>query len=256
MNIERVLAPNAGMFTGPGTNTWLVDSEGSVVVIDPGPVDTSHADAIVAAIGSRQVKSVIVTHTHEDHAPLANPLARDLGAPALGYDRGPGFQPDERLVDGATFQFGTTEAVVVHTPGHSEDHLCFVVDRILFTGDHIMGGSSVMVDDMTSYMGSLDKVRRLDVQAMHPGHGDIISDPSTVIDWYIAHRLQRERDVVEAIAAGASSVADIVEVVYRDVDPGLHRLAARSVSAHVRKLERDGVVVGHGSRLQLAGVAG
>ena len=139
MRIERVLASNPSPYTGPGTNTWIVESADAVAIIDPGPVDDSHARAIAERVGERRVEAVLVTHTHEDHAPLANPLAREFGVPAYGYEPGPAFDPDVRLVDGSEIEVEGLRIRVVHTPGHSDDHLCFLADRILFTGDHIMG---------------------------------------------------------------------------------------------------------------------
>lgn len=236
MRIQRVLASNPGPFTGPGTNTWVVGDGSEVVVIDPGPRDTSHADAIEAVVGDRSVAAVVVTHTHEDHAPLANPLARSLSTLALGYAPGPEFEPDARLGEGSTVAFAGTSLDVLHTPGHADDHLCFRLGRVLFTGDHIMGGSSVMVDDLAPYLRSLERLRSETFDRMYPGHGPEIDDPSTVIDWYIAHRLQRESEIVAAVVAGARSVAEIVETVYAEVDSSLHPLAARSVTAHLRKL--------------------
>lgn len=246
MRIERVLAPNPGPFTGDGTNTWLVEDDGDVVILDPGPRDRSHYDAIAGRIADRRVTAVVVTHTHPDHAPLANPLASDLGVPAAGYDVGPEFVPDQRMDDSSSFEFGSVRLDVVHTPGHSDDHLCFRIGRVLFTGDHIMGGSSVMVEDMARYMGSLEKIRSLGVDAFYPGHGPVMDDPDAVIDWYVAHRLQREREILDAVVAGATSVDDIVEVVYREVDSSLHPLAARSVMAHLRKMADE-------SRVRLSG---
>ena len=240
VRIERVLAPNAGPFTGPGTNTWLLESGGEMVVIDPGPISDPHLGAIVAAIGRRSVASVLVTHTHSDHAPLANPLARELEVPAYGYAAGPDFDPDLRLTEGSNVMVGGVALKVIHTPGHSEDHLCFLVGRILFTGDHVMGGSSVMVEDMGSYLRSLERLQLLDLDRLYPGHGPVIEQPQEVISWYIAHRLQREQEILEAIAGGAIGVDGIVDVVYRDVDRSLHPLAARSVAAHLRKLEEEG----------------
>lgn len=237
MKIERVLANNAGPYTGPGTNTWLLDDgDGSVVVIDPGPVDTRHATAIVERVGSRSVIAVLVTHTHSDHAPLANPLARDLSVPAVGHARGPQFDPEIRLLDGARFDIGSLTLDVVHTPGHADDHLCFRANNVLFTGDHIMGGSSVMVEDLGSYLKSLEKLSGTGLERLYPGHGDEMSEPDEVIDWYVAHRHQRHEEIFTAIASGASSVDEIVEVVYADVDSSLHPLATRSVEAHITLL--------------------
>lgn len=242
MRIDRVLAPNPGPFTGPGTNTWVVGDDTEAVVIDPGPRDQSHDDAIRRTIGDRRLTSVVVTHTHLDHAPLANPLARDLGVPALGHARGPEFDPDERLVDGSVVSVAGESLVVLHTPGHADDHLCFRLGRVLFTGDHIMGGSSVMVEDLTAYLRSLERLKDETLDRLYPGHGPEISEPGPVIDWYIAHRLQREQEILAAIEGGASSIDDVVEVVYAEVDSSLHPLAARSVVAHVRKLAAEGTV--------------
>jgi glyoxylase-like metal-dependent hydrolase (beta-lactamase superfamily II) len=139
---------------------------------------------------------------------------------------------------------GSAPLEVIHTPGHSDDHLCFLTGRILFTGDHIMGGSSVMVDDMASYLRSLRRLQDLDLDRLYPGHGPEIERPQEVISWYIAHRLQREQEILEAIAEGARGVDSIVESVYRSVDRALHPLAARSVAAHLRKLEAEGRIPG------------
>ena len=242
MRIERVLAPNPGPFTGPGTNTWVVGDDAEVVVIDPGPVESSHSDAIEGVVGRRTVRAVIVTHTHPDHAPLANPLARSMSCPALGYGPGPDFQPDERLTDGSTVGFAGASLRVLYTPGHADDHLCFQLERVLFTGDHIMGGSSVMVDDLTRYMASLERLRAEAWDRMYPGHGPEIENPGTVIDWYIAHRLQREREILSAVTGGAHTVDEIVGVVYAEVDVALHPLAARNVVTHLRKLAADASV--------------
>lgn len=249
MSIERVLANNPGPFTGPGTNTWILDDgEGSVVVIDPGPVDSRHARAVMEKVGRRELIAVLVTHTHIDHAPLANPLARDMGVPAVGYAPGPQFEPDIRLLDGAIFDVGSLPLQVVYTPGHSDDHLCFRARNAVFTGDHIMGGSSVMVESMGPYLASLEKLKGTGIERLHPGHGDEMKDPDEVIDWYIAHRLQRHEQIMSAIVGGASNVGEIVEVVYADVDSSLHPLAARSVQAHLTLLSDQGRIALEGDR--------
>jgi len=242
MRIERVLAPNPGPFTGPGTNTWVVGDDRSVVVIDPGPMVVDHETAILDMVGDRSVSSVIVTHTHSDHAPLANPLARTLQVPAVGYAPGPDFDPDERLVDGSVIPVADETLEVLHTPGHSDDHLCFRLGPVLFTGDHVIGGSSVMVDDLAPYLRSLERLRGIEIARMYPGHGPEISEPAEVIDWYIAHRLQREADILGALDAGAGTLGRVVDVVYSGVDPALHPLAERSVAAHLRKLSEEGIV--------------
>ena len=240
MKVGRVLAPNPGPYTGPGTNTYVVGEDESVIIIDPGPIIASHEDAIVAAVGDRSVESVVVTHTHEDHAPLANPLARNLGVPAVGYAPGPEFEPDQRISEGSVLRVGSLELEVLYTPGHSDDHVCFRVGSSLFTGDHIMGGSSVMVTDLAPYMASLERLQTMHFDRMYPGHGPEIDAPGEVVSWYLEHRRQREREIVAAIDAGASTVGSVVEVVYADVDSSLHPLAAFSVIAHLRKLAEEG----------------
>ena len=250
MRIERVLANNPGPFTGPGTNTWILDDgEGSVVVIDPGPVDTKHGRAIVEKIGQRDAVAVLVTHTHVDHAPMANPLASDLGVPSVGYEPGPHFEPDIRLLDGGSLDVGSLRLEAVYTPGHSADHLCFRTGNVLFTGDHIMGGSSVMVEDMGQYLMSLAKLRGTGLTRLHPGHGDEMESPEEVIGWYVAHRLQRHEEIFEAIRSGTSSIPDIVGLVYSDVDSSLHPLAARSVGAHVTLLRQEGRIAFEGEEI-------
>ncbi len=249
MRIERVLANNPGPFTGPGTNTWILDDgEGSVVVIDPGPLDRAHASVIERHLEGRLPVGVLVTHTHIDHAPLANPLATDLGVPAVGYREGPYFDPDLRLGDGERFEVGGLAVEVVYTPGHADDHLCFRVGKVMFTGDHIIGGSSVMVDDMGRYLDSLRRVRDQEVERLLPGHGEEIDQPDQVIDWYLAHRLQRHEEVWAAVGQGATTAGEVVSVVYTGVDPALHSLAGRSVEAHLRLLAEEGRIAFEGGR--------
>ncbi len=240
MRIDRILANNPGPFTGPGTNTWLIEEGGSVMVIDPGPIDTAHMEAVLDAVAERSPAGVLVTHTHIDHAPMANPLARELGVPSLGYAPGPGFVPDALLGDGSVLSVGSVDIEVIHTPGHAADHLCFRAGSVLFTGDHIMGGSSVMVEDMGPYLESLRRLSGTGLTRFHPGHGEDMDDPDLVIDWYIAHRLQRHEQIYSAVETGAATVDDIVEVVYADVARSLHPLAARSVGAHLKLLNEEG----------------
>jgi hydroxyacylglutathione hydrolase len=249
MRIERILANNPGPFTGPGTNTWLLEEGGEVVVIDPGPVDAGHMERIMERVAGNAAVGVMVTHTHLDHAPLANPLARELSVPAFGHSSGPDFDPDLVLRDGSHLAIGPARLEVIHTPGHADDHLCFRVGDVLFTGDHIMGGSSVMVDDMGSYLASLARLRGIGLTKLHPGHGDDMDEPDQVIDWYLAHRRQRHEEILEAIRSGATSVEDIVEVVYRDIDRALHPLAARSVQAHLKLMFEQGRIASSGHDL-------
>ena len=250
MEIQRILANNPGPFTGPGTNTWLLDDGGGhVIVIDPGPVDKEHRKAIENAVAARAVVSVLVTHNHLDHAPMANPLASSLSVAAIGHAPGPDFEPDVLVSDGDQLGFGEERLTVIHTPGHSADHLCFRVGNVLFSGDHIIGGSSVMVEEMGPYLDSLEKIRGTGVEHIFPGHGDEIDKADEVIDWYVAHRRQRHQEVLRAIEAGARTIPDIVGVVYAEVDPALYPLAARSVSAHLRLMSDEGRIAFAGEDL-------
>lgn len=129
---------------------------------------------------------------------------------------------------------------VIHTPGHSDDHLCFQVGEVLFTGDHIMGGGSVMIEDLASYLQSLHKLRGRGLSRLLPGHGEPMDQPDRVIDWYVAHRRQRHQEVLAAVEAGNGTIPDIVATVYAGVDPALHPLAARSVAAHLVLLDKEG----------------
>lgn len=239
MIVETVLAPNPGIYTGPGTNTYLVADGGDVAVIDPGPIIDSHRLAIAVAIGDRNPVAVIATHTHSDHAPLANPLAERFDVPVYGNRPGPDFAPDVRLSDGDHVRVGGVSIESVHTPGHTADHLCFLIEDRLFTGDHIMGGSTVVMEDAAAYLQSLYRVRALDVRRIEPGHGPSMDDAGTVIAGYIEHRLAREREIVEAIRAGASTVADVVDAVYSFVPVDLGPAATHQVIVQLRKLYAD-----------------
>lgn len=250
MRIERILANNPGPYTGPGTNTWVLeDGAGSAVVIDPGPVDSRHATTIAERLVGRRLEAVLVTHTHIDHAPMANPLARDFDVPAVGHAPGTQFDPDIRLLDGASFDVGSLRLQVIHTPGHADDHLCFRAGDVLFTGDHIKGGSSVMVEEMGPYLDSLEKLRATGLTRLLPGHGDEMGEPDAVIDWYLAHRRQRHDEVYAAVESGSHTVMQVVERVYADVDPSLHPLAARSVSAHLSLLSDQGRIAFEGDEV-------
>lgn len=251
MKVQRVLAPNPGPFTGPGTNSYVISSAGKAVVLDPGPVIDEHVAAVEAAVGSDEPLAVLVTHTHPDHAPAANLLASRLGVDAVGFAAGPEFEPTRTLGDGDTVTVGDVDLVAVHTPGHTADHLCYQVADVVFTGDHIMGGSTVIIEDALAYMLSLERVRGLHPAHLYPGHGPELPDATNAITTYIEHRLERERQIVNAVTAGAGTIDDIVAVVYSDVDPSLHAAAAYQVGVQVKKLEAEGRIdPGVGSSVQ------
>jgi glyoxylase-like metal-dependent hydrolase (beta-lactamase superfamily II) len=252
--IERILAPNPGLYTGPGTNTYLMRSAGEVLIVDPGPVIEAHAVAIRSAIGGDTAVGVIVTHTHPDHAPLANPLARLLGVAAMGFGPGPEFTPDVRIADGGTIVYGTEAVTAIHTPGHTPDHLCFRRGEVLLTGDHIIEGSTVVIDDATDYLESLYRVSELDITRIEPGHGNAIDDAGAAITSYIEHRLDRERQLLAAIRAGTATVGDLVDAVYEGIPEGLRDAAAHQVRVQLTKLSRDGAVWFVDDRTELARV--
>jgi glyoxylase-like metal-dependent hydrolase (beta-lactamase superfamily II) len=247
--ISRILAPNPGLYTGPGTNTYIIESEGEALVLDPGPIIDTHAVEIVKALDGLHPVGVVATHTHPDHAPLANSLAVTLDVPVYGYEEGPQFLPDITVADGETIDVGLIELLAVHTPGHTPDHLCFRIDDVLFTGDHIMGGSTVIIEDAAQYLDSLYLVRDLEVARLEPGHGDAMDDAAKVINDYINHRLERERQIIAAIAGGASSIGDIVDIVYVGIPEGLRDAASRQVEVQISKLFDDGAVSFDGRRL-------
>jgi glyoxylase-like metal-dependent hydrolase (beta-lactamase superfamily II) len=240
--IELVLAPNPGPFTGPGTNTYVIESSGEALVLDPGPIIVEHLDAIRVALTGLTPVGVVVTHTHPDHAPAANGLGREFDVPVYGFAPGDGFEPTDRLEDGAPIVFGEDRLLTVHTPGHTADHVCFRLHDFLFTGDHIMGGSTVIIEDAAAYMRSLEKVAALDPAHLYPGHGPELPDAREVIAEYIAHRIERERQVLEAVRSGAATIGDIVDVVYAGLDVALRFAATMQVHTQLVKLKNEGRV--------------
>lgn len=240
--IERVLAPNPGPYTGPGTNTYVIASAGEALVLDPGPIIDKHLDAIRVALTDLAPVGVVVTHTHPDHAPAANGLGRDLDVPVFGFAPGDGFDPTDRLEDGSEIPFGDSRLVAVHTPGHTADHLCFRLGDLLFTGDHIMGGSTVIIEDLAAYMRSLQRVAELDPAHLYPGHGPELAEAREVITEYIAHRVEREQQVLDAIREGAATIGDVVDAVYEGIDTALRQAATMQVHTQLLKLKNEGRV--------------
>lgn len=240
--VIRILAPNAGFFTGPGTNTYVVGGE-SALVIDPAGTDESHLAAIKAAISGRPVVGVLATHHHSDHAPGAKVLAEDLEVPFLAH---PGkLEPDVALSDELAIDGLDSEAVALHTPGHASDHIClyFPDTGLFFSGDHLMGGSTVVISppdgDMAAYLESVRRLRSLRIETIMPGHGQPIYEPGALLDWYIAHRIEREEQVLSLLDDDGVSIASMVAEMYSDIPEAAHRIAAMSVWAHLIKLENE-----------------
>ena len=241
--IERVLAPNPGPMTGTGTNTWLVsDAAGQVAVIDPGPDEPAHVEAILAAAARHgPIAAVLVTHRHLDHLPAARPVCERSGAPLLGHPDLPGVG---RGLGDEEVCFGDLRAL--HTPGHTTDSVCLFDPRsgALFTGDLVAGAGTVVVDDapggLAQYMASLERLAALGPRTIYPGHGPIVEDAPAKLDEYLRHRRQREQQVLDGLAHGPASVDALVARIYTDVAPNLVPMAARNVRAHLDKLARDG----------------
>ncbi|MEX2123830.1 MAG: MBL fold metallo-hydrolase [Woeseia sp.] len=262
--VRRLVAPNAGMMTGPGTNTYIL-GERDIAVIDPGPAIERHVAAIVDAAGVA-VRWILVTHTHPDHSPAALLLAKRTGAALMGRPVSAGphqdatFQPDRILEDGEIFSTGEFELEVISTPGHASNHLCYRLLHLkwLFTGDHIINGSTVVIDPpdgcMSDYLHSLRKLKGFEIDAIAPGHGELLHNPYEAIDWILGHRLEREAKVADAVAAHPDlTSSELVANVYVDVDATLYEVAERSLLAHLEKLESEGRVVRRGGRWRMSG---
>jgi glyoxylase-like metal-dependent hydrolase (beta-lactamase superfamily II) len=259
--VRRILAPNPSPFTFTGTQTYIVGA-GAVAVIDPGPDDPRHVEALLGALAGERVEAILCTHTHRDHSPASRPLAAASGAPIVGCaplaiaDDGPradaafdfDYAPDRVLADGERLEGEGWTLAAVATPGHTSNHLCFALGGtgLLFTGDHVMGWSTTVVSppdgDMTDYMASLDLLLARQDAAYLPAHGPAVEDPHAHIRRLIEHRHMRERQILCHVEAGVGRIADMVPDMYRDIDPRLHPAAARSVLAHLVDLERRGTV--------------
>ncbi len=258
--VRRVLAPNPSPFTYTGTQTFIV-GEGEVAVIDPGPDDPAHLDALVSALAAERVAAIFCTHTHRDHSPASRALQAATGAPIVGCAALPGaeeelrsdesfdihYRPDRVLEDGESLAGPGWMLEAVATPGHTSNHLCFALREsgALFSGDHVMAWSTSIVappdGDMGDYLASLDKLLARDDRIYFPTHGPAVEEPHAHVRRLIAHRRNREAQVLAQLDAGPVRVETIVAAIYRDVDPGLHPAAALSVLAHLLDLERRGL---------------
>ncbi|WP_209346883.1 MBL fold metallo-hydrolase [Pontixanthobacter sp. CEM42] len=267
--VRRVLAPNPSPYTYTGTQTYIVGAEHEVAVIDPGPAEDDHLDAIIAALGDAKVTAIMCTHTHRDHSPAAKPLAKRKGAPVVGCAPlvlevdGPRsdeafdttYEPDRVLEDGEQMTGPGWTLTAVHTPGHTSNHLCFALEEsgALFTGDHVMGWSTSVVippdGDMGDYMKSLDKLYTREDSVYYAAHGAPITKPRQLVRGMIGHRRQRENQILRLLGEEATNIEKLVPLMYKNLDPRLTGAAGMSVKAHLIDLERRGIV----SRLEEKG---
>lgn len=268
--VERITAENPGPFTFFGTNSYIVGST-SVAIIDPGPEDEAHFQALMAALAGRAVTHIIVSHTHRDHSPLSRRLQAATGAVTVG--QGPhrparplregeinpfsessdlSFVPDIAIGDGETIAGDGWSLSAVLTPGHTANHAAFALEGrdILFSGDHVMAWSTSIVappdGSMADYMASLDRLIERQDGLLLPGHGGPVTEPSTFLPALKAHRLRREQAVLARIRAGDRGIAEMVKAIYRDTDPKLHGAAALSVLAHIEDLMERGMIAADG----------
>jgi glyoxylase-like metal-dependent hydrolase (beta-lactamase superfamily II) len=253
--VRRIVASNASAMTGPGTNTYLVGID-EVAVIDPGPDDQKHVDSIVGASMRERVRWIVLTHSHPDHAPATAKLAKATGAEVLAFSkRDPEVKVDRTIGDGATIEGTEFHLDVLHTPGHAPNHLCFFLDeeRTLFTGDTVLQGMYSVVSprrggDMTQYLASLERLKKMRITRIAPGHGDVIDDARPKLEDYIAHRKMRERQIVAILKRGPEKIPSIVDELYQETPEELLDVAGRQVHAHLLKLKAEGKVTGRDAK--------
>jgi glyoxylase-like metal-dependent hydrolase (beta-lactamase superfamily II) len=260
--VRRVLAPNPSPYTFTGTQTYVVGEPGGAdcAVIDPGPNEAAHIEAIIAAVAGRKIIAIMCTHTHRDHSPAAAPLAAQTGAPIVGcaplvlksdlpradeaFD--PTYAPDRVLLDGEGMRGTSWTLTAVATPGHTSNHLCFALEEsgALFTGDHVMGWSTSVVippdGDMGDYMASLDKLMAREDVRYHSAHGAAIEKPRQLVRGMIGHRRQRENQILRLLGEAARPVGGFIPEMYKGLDPRLIPAAEMSVTAHLIDLEKRG----------------
>lgn len=239
MNIRSITAPNPGPFTLDGTRTYLL---GETAVLDPGPAIDTHVEAIRAAMP--RLATILITHRHGDHAPAAVPLKAITGARIIA-PRGVLEEVDQRVSGGEMLEIDGVRVEVIATPGHTNEHVCyFTSEGDLFTGDTILGSGTTTIfppdGHMGDYLRSLRTLRARGPRRIFPAHGPTRDDAVALLDEYIAHRLERERQVLEAMGAGAATPAEMRARIYPDLDPRLHRAAEIQIEAHLIKLREEG----------------
>lgn len=269
--IRLILAPNPSPFTFTGTQTFII-GKGDVAVIDPGPDLPRHVDSLLAGLGAERVAAILCTHTHRDHSPASRALKAATGARIVGcaplaiQDEGPraddefdpDYVPDRVLADGEAVEGPGWTLEAVHTPGHTSNHLCFAFkeEQALFTGDHVMGWSTTIVSppdgDMGAYMASLARLLGREDRVYYPAHGPAVGKPHQLVRGLIAHRRQREGQIVRLLERGEGAIPRMVEQMYKGLDERLYPAAGRSVLAHLLEMEGRGTVTRQGDLWSMA----
>jgi glyoxylase-like metal-dependent hydrolase (beta-lactamase superfamily II) len=262
--VRRILCDNPSPFTFKGTNTYIV-GKGSVAIIDPGPADSRHIQAILSALGNETVAQILVSHTHRDHSPAAAAIKQATGAktfaegphrparelhlgetPPLDSGGDNSFMPDHKLADGEVIEGKGYALETVYTPGHTANHVAFAMrgTDILFSADHVMGWATSIVappdGSMSDYMASLHKIEKRPESVYLPGHGGVVRNAKKLVEQYIEHREARETAILRKLSRGESDIPGIVQAIYIGLDPRLAKAAALTTFAHLETLvERD-----------------
>ena len=268
--IVRIVANNPSAFTYKGTNTYIVGKGRDVFLIDPGPSDSAHLDAILAALAGRKLTHIVITHTHHDHVDGLPALQERTGAPTAGFGRTvarPGrtraspaggeyvendFKPDVVLKDGDRLEGQDFALQALHTPGHAPDHLCFALEgtKLFFSGDHVMGWNTSVVappeGSMSAYLGAMERLLKRDDEIYFPGHGGRVYEPQRLVKAYILHRRMREQSILDCVRNGQTTIPEIVAAIYRGIDPRLVKAASLSVAAHIEHLVERGQLICEG----------
>jgi glyoxylase-like metal-dependent hydrolase (beta-lactamase superfamily II) len=269
--IRRVIAKNPSAFTFHGTGTYII-GKGEVAVVDPGPLDGEHVGALMAALKGEMVTHILITHTHHDHSPAAEPLKQLTGARTYGFGPHGGgvsefkieeggdtdFVPDVKLEDGDVILGNGWTVDTIHTPGHLSNHVCFGLreEKTLFTGDHVMGWSTTVVSppdgNMSAYMQSLEKLLQFDYHTYWPTHGPAITETKPFVEALIAHRQERMDQIRRCLSSGPMTIPNMVKRMYTDVPENLHPAAARSVYAHILHMVDSGEIDAEGGASETA----
>jgi glyoxylase-like metal-dependent hydrolase (beta-lactamase superfamily II) len=266
--IRRIIANNPGPFTFTGTGTYIIGKE-NLAIIDPGPIDQNHFDAIIKSTKGQTITHILLTHNHNDHSPLAKKIKEETGAKIYfknlsndiqtedqfeeGYDKD--IEGDIELSDGDIIETNEWTVEAIHTPGHTSNHICYSLaeEDVLFSGDHVMGWSTTVIvppdGDMNDYINSLKKLLKRSENNFYPTHGPIIERPKELVAKYIEHRMEREKQITEAIKLGNKKIPDMVKIIYKDVDISLHPAAAMSTLAHLIRMKENNEIDVSGNNL-------